>query len=94
MRLALRVLLFSFNLHVERSPLGHKIRNVQLICFQLFLPTFKPFYCVKNSKFLEFGEGEEERMELERPILPYKREKSRSAGIGYSTYYFSYSIKN
>ena len=69
-----RVLLFSFNLHVERSPLAHKIRNISIICFQLSSPNFKPVSNVKNPNVLEFGEGEEERMErLERSILSHER---------------------
>jgi len=60
---ALAFSLFSFNLHVERSPLAHKIKKILGICFQLFLPNFEPVSHVKNPKFLEFGEGEEERTE-------------------------------
>ena len=66
--------LFSFNLHVERSPLAQNIRNILIICFQLFLPNFKPVSDVKNPNVLEFGEGEEERMErLEISRLSHER---------------------
>ena len=67
-----RILLFSLNLHVERSPLAQKIRKTAGICFQLFLPYFEPVSHMKNLNFLEFDEGEEER--VERSILSYKCE--------------------
>ena len=66
--------LFSFNLHVERSLLAQKISNILIICFQLFLPNFKPVSDVKNPNVLEFGEGQEERMErLEKSRLSHER---------------------
>ena len=47
--------------------------KILIICFQLFLPKFKLVSNVKNSNVLEFGEGEEERMErLERSILSHE----------------------
>ena len=51
-----------------------KIRKILIIFFQLFLPNFKLVSDVKNPNVLEFGEGEEERMErLERSILSHER---------------------
>jgi hypothetical protein len=58
-----RVLLFRFNLHVESSPLTQKIGKILGIWFQLFLPKFESVFHVKHPDFLEFGKGEEERME-------------------------------
>ena len=58
-----RILLFSFNLHIERSPLVLKIKKILGIYFQLFSPNFVPVSHVTIPKFLEFGEGEEDRME-------------------------------
>ena len=55
-----RILFFSFNLHLERFPLAHKIKNILRICFQLFLPNFELVSYVKNAIFFGFGEGEEE----------------------------------
>ena len=42
--------------------------------FPAILPNFEPVSHVKNPNFLEFGEGEEERMEwLERSMLSHTR---------------------
>jgi hypothetical protein len=43
--------------------LAQKIRKFSGVCFQLFLPKIETVSHVKNPNFLEFGEGEEERME-------------------------------
>jgi hypothetical protein len=51
---------FQLQFAHKEVPIGPKTSG---ICFQLYFPNFGPVSHVKNPNFLEFSEGEEERME-------------------------------
>jgi len=88
---------FQLQFTSREVPLAQKIEKISGICLQLFfLPNFEPVYYVKKPNFLEFGEGEEERMEwLERSTLSHTRENLvlQKLVIGYYTLYIPWKTE-